>query len=110
MDRGVLCAGPYFALERWRVRSGAALDRAFDTAHVVSNAGAPAALTCAGRTLELDRARTVLLPAALGAVRVHGTADVLVGHLPDLGHDIREPLARAGYGPSAVATLGEGLG
>lgn len=109
VDRVFLCAGPYFALERWRVRSGAVLDHGFGTAHILSNAGAPATVTCAGEALELGRAQTVLLPAALGEVRVHGPADVLVGYLPDLERDIRRPLAAAGHGPHVVATLGEDL-
>ncbi|WP_093802557.1 class I mannose-6-phosphate isomerase [Streptomyces sp. Wb2n-11] len=107
--RVILCAGPYFALERWQVRAGARLDHAFTTALVLSNAGAPVSFTCGDRPQELDRAQTVLLPAALGRVRVHGPADVLVGYLPDLEHDIRRPLAGAGYGPVALSALGEGL-
>ncbi|MEV7192785.1 mannose-6-phosphate isomerase [Streptomyces sp. NPDC093510] len=107
VDRVILCAGPYFALERWRVQSGAVLDHGFATAHILSNAGAPATITCGGRALDLDRGQTVLLPAALGEVRVHGAADVLAGYLPDLERDIHRPLAAAGYGPNVVAALGE---
>jgi mannose-6-phosphate isomerase len=36
----------------------------------------------------LGRARSLLLPAALGRVRIHGPADVLFGYLPDLEPDI----------------------
>ncbi|MEV5884665.1 mannose-6-phosphate isomerase [Streptomyces sp. NPDC052020] len=107
VDRVILCAGPYFALERRRVRAGAVLDQTFTTAQVLSNAGAPASFTCGGPRRELGRAQTVLLPAALGRARLHGPADVLVGYLPDLDRDIRRPLTDAGYGPAAVAALGE---
>lgn len=111
VDRVFLCAGPHFALERWRVRAGAVLDRPFDTAHVLSNAGAPVSFDLGDdRTREeLGRARTALLPAALGRVRVHGPADVLAGYLPDLTRDVRRPLSAAGYGPAVVSALGEGL-
>ncbi|MGW0424717.1 class I mannose-6-phosphate isomerase [Streptomyces sp. NPDC003015] len=109
VDRVILCAGPHFALERRQVRAGAALDHAFSTAQVVSNAGGPVRFTCGDREWELGRTQTVLLPAALAQARLHGPADVLVGYLPDLEHDIRRPLIDAGYGPPAISALGEGL-
>ncbi|MFG2352093.1 type I phosphomannose isomerase catalytic subunit [Streptomyces sp. NPDC048521] len=106
--RTVLCAGPYFALERWTAGRTAQVRRAFSTAHILSNAGAPVTVTSGGWTGRLDRARTLLLPAALGAVRVDGPADVLFGYLPDLEADVRAPLAAAGHGPAAIAALGAG--
>ncbi|MET9295326.1 class I mannose-6-phosphate isomerase [Streptomyces sp. NPDC003077] len=105
-ERVILCAGPYFALERRRAGSTASVVHAFDTAVVLSNAGGPVTVVCAGRSWELDRGRTLLLPAALGRVEIPGPADVLLGYLPDLDRDIRVPLAAAGYGPAASATLG----
>ncbi|GGL62866.1 mannose-6-phosphate isomerase [Streptomyces fumigatiscleroticus] len=108
-QRVFLCAGPYFALERWQVPARVSLAHSFTTALVLSNAGAPAVLTTGGRSEELGRAETVLLPAALGRVRVDGPADVLAGYLPDLATDVRRPLTAAGHGPAAVAALGEGL-
>ncbi|UFR00405.1 class I mannose-6-phosphate isomerase [Streptomyces sp. Go40/10] len=107
--RTVLCAGPYFALERWTAGRSARISRAFTTAQVLSNAGAPVTVACDGWTGRLDRARTLLLPAALGEVRVAGPADVLFGYVPDLEDDIRAPLTAAGHGPAAIAALGEGL-
>ncbi|MET9762596.1 hypothetical protein ABZ016_26680, partial [Streptomyces sp. NPDC006372] len=56
------------------------------------------------------RARTLLLPAALGEIHIQGPADVLIGYVPDLDRDIRAPLLAAGHGPAAIAALGEGLG
>ncbi|MFF4014794.1 class I mannose-6-phosphate isomerase [Streptomyces sp. NPDC001843] len=109
-QRVILCAGPYFALERWQVAAGARLDRPVTTALVLSNAGAPVTFSSGGTTQTLPRAETALLPAALGAVRLHGPADVLAGYVPDLDTDIRDPLLSAGYGPGVVARLGEGLG
>lgn len=83
MYRTVLCARPYFALERWTAGDGAVLARAFATAQILSTAGAPVTVACGGWTGRLGRARTLLLPAALGQVRVTGPADVLFGYLPD---------------------------
>lgn len=112
VERVVLCAGPYFALERWRAGTAEPLRRSFETALVVSNAGAPVSVRAggaSGATQWLGRAETLLLPAALGEVEVSGPADLLVGYLPDLRRDIREPLEAAGYGPAAISALGEGL-
>ncbi|MGV9759047.1 class I mannose-6-phosphate isomerase [Streptomyces tricolor] len=107
--RTVLCAGPYFALERWTAGRSARIARTFATVQVLSNAGAPVTVTSGDWTGRLDRARTLLLPAALGEVRVAGPADVLFGYVPDLEADIRAPLTAAGHGPAALAALGEGL-
>jgi mannose-6-phosphate isomerase len=105
----VLTAGPHFALERWQVGTTAPLQRAVDTAVVLSNVGDPVRVTVPGHTEVLGRARTVLLPAAVGSVEITGPGDLVAGYLPDLDHDVRAPLLAAGHGPAAVATLGEGL-
>ncbi|MFD8233850.1 type I phosphomannose isomerase catalytic subunit [Streptomyces sp. NPDC059696] len=107
--RTVLCAGPHFALERWSAGTTTPLSYRFSTVRILTNAGAPVTVTSGSWTGRLDRARTLLLPAALGEVHVQGPADVLIGYVPDLEHDIRAPLLAAGHGPAAVAALGEGL-
>jgi mannose-6-phosphate isomerase len=109
VERTVLCAGPHFALERWAAAGTAVLSSACTTALVLSNAGAPVTVTAGDWTGRLDRARTLLVPAVLGEVHVQGPADVLIGYVPDLEHDIRAPLLAAGHGPAAIAALGEGL-
>lgn len=103
VSRVVLTAGPYFALERWRVARSARLG--VDTATVLSNVGAPVTLRVGDHTEVLGRARTVLLPAALGAIGIDGPADVVTGYLPDLERDVRAPLLAAGHGEGAVAAL-----
>ncbi|MFJ5727663.1 hypothetical protein [Streptomyces paradoxus] len=108
--RTVLCAGPHFALERWSAGPAAPLSYRFSTVRILTNAGAPVTVTAGRWTGLLDRARTLLLPAALGEVRIQGPADVLIGYVPEPAHDIRVPLLAAGHGPAAVAALGEGLG
>ncbi|WP_330341591.1 class I mannose-6-phosphate isomerase [Streptomyces sp. NBC_00557] len=110
VERTVLCAGPFFALERWRAGTAAPLAHRFTTALVLSNAGAPVTVATPGWSGELGRARTLLLPAALGSLRIEGPADVLLGYLPDLERDIRAPLLAAGHGPGAIAALGDALG
>ena len=109
VQRVFLCAGPYFALERWHAGNAAPLTHTFPTAQVLSNVGAPVTVTVGEWSETLGRADSLLLPAALGQVQVSGPADVLFGYLPDLDRDVRRPLAAAGYGPQVIATLGEGL-
>lgn len=115
--RVVLCAGPYFALERWAVAAADTARIAVDTATVLSNVGAPLRLHARDDATDgpkdhnekLGQARTVLLPAAMGSVDIEGPADVLAGYRPDLETDIRVPLHAAGHSNAAIAALGEGI-
>ncbi len=68
-----------------------------ETAVILSNAGAPVSVNAGGSSQWLGWAETLLLPAALGQVEIRGPADVLIGYLPDLERDVREPLTKAGY-------------
>jgi mannose-6-phosphate isomerase len=106
-DRIFCCAGPYFALERWRVGGTAPMRHGFETALILSNVGAPVTVRSGGWSGTLGRAETLLLPAALGSVEITGPADILAGYLPDLDKDVVQPLTSAGYTPEVIATLGE---
>ncbi|MYR43400.1 mannose-6-phosphate isomerase [Streptomyces sp. SID5910] len=101
VERVFLCAGPYFALERWRAGTAEPLRHSFATAQILSNVGAPVRVRTGGWSEELGRAETLLLPAVCGEVEITGPADVLFGYLPDLARDVRGPLRDAGY-PSQV--------
>ena len=109
MQRRFCCAGPWFVLERVAVPADGRYRRAFDQALVLTNVGPTAAVSADGWSEQLDLARSLLLPAALGEVTITGPADVVVGYLPDLERDVRAPLAAAGYAPELIASLGEGL-
>lgn len=104
------CAGPYFALERWTAGTAAPLRRSSPTAQILSNVGAPVRLRAGDWRGTLDRACTLLVPAAVGTVEIEGPADVLFGYLPDFDRDVRAPLLAAGYGPDQVAQLEGGSG
>ncbi|MFF9179538.1 type I phosphomannose isomerase catalytic subunit [Streptomyces misionensis] len=97
VERVFLCAGPYFALERWRAGTTEPVRHTFATAHILSNVGAPVRVRTGAWSEELGRAETLLLPAACGDVEITGPADVLFGYLPDLDRDVRGPLLAAGY-------------
>ena len=109
VQRVFCCAGPYFALERWQVGTVTPLRHQFSTAQILANVGGPVEVTVRGQSSWLAKAESLLLPAALGEVEVRGPGDVIFGYLPDLEGDVRQPLIAAGYGPEAIATLGEGL-
>ncbi|MER7076896.1 mannose-6-phosphate isomerase [Saccharopolyspora kobensis] len=107
-DRLLCCAGPYFALERWRLAARTSLEHVVDRALILSNAGAPTRLETPDWAGELGPAETLLLPAVLGRIVLTGPADLLVGYLPDHDRDIRQPLLAAGYAPEVIAALGGG--
>lgn len=107
IERVVCCAGPYFALERWRVGGAEPLTYSFETAIILSNVGGPILIRTGHWADILGRAETVLLPAALRQVQIGPPKDVLIGFLPDIERDIREPLAVASYAPEIIAELGE---
>lgn len=109
VERVFCCAGPHFALERWHAGSEQPLRHTFATAQILSNVGAPVTVRAGEWTGELDRAQTLVLPAALGGVEITGPADVLFGYLPDLARDVVAPLRAAGYSPQLMAALGEAL-
>lgn len=107
-DRLLCTACRHFALERWRLAGAGAppLDYRFSSARLLSNVGRPVRLESAGWSGMLGAAESLLLPAALGEIRLSGPADLLVGYVPDLHQDIQAPLAAAGYGPAVMADLG----
>jgi mannose-6-phosphate isomerase len=104
------CAGPYFALERWRLTAPHR-----DPAHphrclTLSNVGEPVTIAWAGGEQTLGRAESMLLPAAIGDVTVSPTgteADLIACYLPDLQSDIIDPLRAAGHSDDAIRPLGE---
>jgi mannose-6-phosphate isomerase len=104
------CAGPYFALERWRLTAPH-----HDPAHpgrflTLSNVGEPVTIAWSSGEQTLGRAESVLLPAAIGDVSVAPTgaaADLIACFLPDLERDVVEPLRSAGHSDEAIRALGE---
>jgi mannose-6-phosphate isomerase len=104
------CAGPYFALERWRLTAPHR-----DPAHplrfvTLSNVGDPVTIAWSGGEETLGRAESVLLPAAIGDVTVSPTgrsADLIACYVPDLDRDIVAPLREAGHKDEAIRALGE---
>jgi mannose-6-phosphate isomerase len=103
-------AGPYFAIERWRLTAPH-----LDPAHpwrflTLSNVGEPVVVGWDGGEETLGRAESLLLPAAIGDVTVAPTgaaADLIACYLPDLPRDIVGPLKAAGHSDEAIHALGE---
>ena len=104
------CAGPYFALERWRLSSPH-----HDPSHpmrclTLSNVNGPVRIVWSGGEETLGPAESILLPAAIGdvdVVPVGDAADVIACYIPDLETDIIAPLRAAGHSNEQIAALGE---
>ncbi|MBA2595019.1 MAG: class I mannose-6-phosphate isomerase [Chloroflexota bacterium] len=104
------CAGPYFALERWRLT-----EPHHDPAHpwrflTLSNVGEPVTVAWSGGEETLGRAESLLLPAAIGDVTVTpsgANGDLVACYLPVLERDIIAPLRAAGHPDGAIAALGD---
>lgn len=104
------CAGPHFALERWKLSVPH-----LDVAHpwrclTLSNVGPPARIAWEGGEEVLGRAESLLLPAAIGDVTVsptNGEADLVACYVPDMARDIIAPLRASGHSDEAIRSLGE---
>lgn len=105
LTRLFCCAGPYFALERWQFSQSQQFS--FTSARILSNLGEPLTVTANGVTVEIGRAESVLLPAALDDVTLHPAGEVLIGYVPDLVAEVVQPLRQAGYSARAIAALGD---
>jgi mannose-6-phosphate isomerase len=108
ISRLMCCAGPYFALERWKIAT--AYEYAFNGTRIFSNLGDPLHIEAAGESYTLGRAETLLLPAALANIRLQGTGELLVGYLPNMQRDVVEPLSRQGYDQQTIERMGDILG
>ena len=106
-DRIFCHAGPRFVLERVRVLAGASLRRPLHGALIITNVAPPVRVRAGVEEELLARGNTLLLPAALEAIELRGPADVFLAYIPDLERDVRAPLAKAGYSPELIASLGE---
>jgi mannose-6-phosphate isomerase len=103
------CAGPHFALERWRLS-----ERHVEPPHpqrclTLSNLGDGVQITYAGGTERLERGESCLVPAAIGEVRIEPTrpTELIVCYVPDLERDVVARLRAAGYTDREIAALGE---
>ena len=102
------CAGPHFALERWRLEREHVIDAGPRRCTILTNLGDPVALHYEGKSEPLGRAESCILPAGLEHVRLEpeGKGDVIACYLPDLQRDVVEPLLARGHSPEAIAALG----
>ncbi|EKM7177095.1 mannose-6-phosphate isomerase [Cronobacter sakazakii] len=106
VQRLLCCAGPYFALERWRFDT--CYDYHFSSVRIVTNIGAPVTIHTPGNAvMTLERAQSVILPAALGEAEFCGKGELLVSYVPDLAQEIVAPLRAAGYPQTAIDALGD---
>ncbi|MHA6311811.1 class I mannose-6-phosphate isomerase [Pantoea sp. S-LA4] len=105
LTRRFCCASPYFVLERWQFSQSQRFS--FNSARILSNPGEPLTVEANGVSVEMGRAESLLLPAALDEVILHDAGDLLIGYVPDLADEVVTPLRQAGYSDRAIAALGE---
>lgn len=107
--RIVGCAGPHFALERWRLEGPHREPSHPHRCLTLTNVGEPVRLEYGGGVEELGRAESCILPAAIGEVRIvpNGKGDLIACYVPNLERDVIEPLRAAGYGMDEIGRLGE---
>ena len=98
--RLVCCDGPSVGLQRWRSARPVTVLHRFSSVQVLSNLGDPVRVRTSTWDGELGRARSLVLPAALGRVHLQGRLDLLIGHLP--APDAAAP-GRPAPGRAAVA-------
>lgn len=81
------CRGPRFALERWSFEDEAIAHAGEGGFATLTTLGGPVAIEHAHGRVDLPRATSCLLPAALGAIRLvaDGPADVIVCFVPEDG-------------------------
>lgn len=103
------CAGPHFALERWSLRESHTEPAHPDRCLTISSVGDPIEIHYEGGVLALGRARSCVIPAALGEFRIEtaGLADLIVCYVPDLDEDVIAPLKAVGYSEGEIGALGE---
>ncbi|ARJ43208.1 mannose-6-phosphate isomerase [Pantoea alhagi] len=105
LTRIVCCAGPYFALERWQFSQPQRFS--FNSARILSSLGKPFTVEANGVSVEVGRAESLLLPAALDEVTLRDAGEILIGYVPDLAAEVVQPLQLAGYSEQEIAALGD---
>jgi mannose-6-phosphate isomerase len=102
-------AGPYFALERWSLRTTHHEPSHSERCLIISNVGEPVAIEFGSGREALGRAESCVIPAALGefTIKPSTAADLIVCYVPDLMMDVVEPLRAAGHSDQAIASLGQ---
>lgn len=109
-NRKTVCAaGPYFAIERWKITTALRLDLPNGRGATMTNLVNPAGISWERGAEVIGRAESRVLPAALRRVTLvpDGIAYVLVCYVPDLWNDIVLPLRAEGYGDDEIRSLGD---
>ena len=108
-NRRTICAAHHdVLLERWKISHPLDLTLNPQRWHYLTNLVEPVALNWPGGSTILGRTESRFLPAGLNRMSIvpNGLGYVLIGSMPDLAQDVVDPLRRAGYERSAIATLG----
>ncbi|MDQ3654828.1 MAG: hypothetical protein M3457_07100 [Chloroflexota bacterium] len=108
-NRRTICAAHEdLLLERWRISHPLDLPLNPDRWHYLTNLVEPVAVSWPGGSELLQRTESRLLPQGMDRITIvpDGLGYVLIASIPDLKADVVQPLRRAGYDRSAIASLG----
>jgi mannose-6-phosphate isomerase len=102
--RELLVACSYFALERWSLEAAQSLTTNPGTFETLTMIDGAAQLEWSGGALSLALGDSVVVPAALGDVRLQpaARATLLRAYVPDLEQDLLAPLRARGLDPAAT--------
>lgn len=103
--RHMLVACRHFALERWTVAGEWPLPATPQGFRVMTILDGSVVID----GTQIGRGSTVVVPADLPSTSLVGTGVALVGYIPDLEVDVRQPLLAAGHAPDDIRALGADL-
>ncbi|MEX1157885.1 MAG: class I mannose-6-phosphate isomerase, partial [Thermomicrobiales bacterium] len=101
----MLVACRYFALQRWHVAGERSLPACPETFRVLTVLDGDLLLG----DVRMRRGSSTLLPADLPDQTLRGDGSLLLGFIPDLDADVREPLRAAGHDVESIRRLGTEL-
>ena len=108
-DRHYLVACRYFSLELDDLRSPMRNGSTGDRFQIVSILQGAVEITTNATSVTAKQGQTLVLPARLGAFDITPTTpacQILRAYIPNLLHDVIEPLFRAGHALADIARLG----
>ncbi|HYI16560.1 MAG TPA: mannose-6-phosphate isomerase, partial [Thermomicrobiales bacterium] len=103
--RDLLVACRHFALERWQVGCRQAMPALPESLRVLTVLDGEIRIA----NVRIERGATAVLPADLPDQSLNGNGSFLLGYIPDLKHDIWQPLLAAGHDADSIHGIGADL-
>jgi mannose-6-phosphate isomerase len=110
-EHRVLCACQYFAATHKRIVDIETSNTHGSTPHLITVLSGKGTVQNDDHIVDIAPGESVLIPATVGEYRLiaEGELRVIVGYIPNLRHDIVEPMHAIGYSGEQIAQLGGDL-